>query len=172
MDEQALTDPGTHAIAPGEHMALFTELSSQLAAELVAKLQPADEILNRYGLTTQDFSRLAATPAFKQMLKEAKITWESDMNAQERIRAKAAVIAEESLVVLHQIIHNSELPAPNRMDAIKHASTLADALPRKEGEGGGSNKFTVNIDLSGKDPETGKIVGNKLSIEGDTVDDE
>ncbi len=155
----------------GGDMALFNQLSANLATELVAKLQRPEDIIARYGLSVQEFAKLAKNAVFQKMLRDAKITWESDMNAQERIRAKAAVIAEESLPVLHQIIHNRELPTPNRMDAIKHVNTLADALPRKEGEGSGSNKFTVNIDLSGKDPGTGKMVENKISIEGKTVED-
>lgn len=169
MTDELATAPAPQASAPGRpsvsDMGLFTELSANLAAELAAQLRPAKEVIARYGLSAAEFAKLASTPAFKQMLREAQQTWASDLNAQERIRAKAAVITEEGLLVLHQIIHNTELPAPNRMDAIKHASTLADALPRKDDAGGGGNKFTVNIDLSGKDPGTGKMVENRMTIE-------
>ena len=133
-------------------------LMNKLAAELAAGLSPTKDIAKRYMLTVSQLARLMKDTQFRAMYKEAKTLWESDTNSRQRIRVKAAMALEDSILPIYSIIHNENSPPPAKIDAFKQLAVLADAVPRAD-KGGGQlgDKFSVTINLGDNVPSD-KIV--------------
>lgn len=125
-------------------------LKPELAMELAAKLQPVEVICLRYGLSTHDLQQLLEYPAFRAMVRQAKETWSSDMNAEQRVRAKAALAVEDTIPDLHGIVVDEKVQPRQRSDAWAKLARVAqlDAPPAPGGSGG---QYNLTINLPGSD---------------------
>lgn len=127
---------------------LGSDSDSRLAVELAIQIRPIDEIMESYGLTKAELKEKLANPVFKGMVVEAKKTWESDLSVKERIRLKAAHLVEDSILSVFNIIHDKDNPAPQRLDAFKSLTKVADVeATASSGPGVSGEKFTININL-------------------------
>lgn len=123
--------------------------SANMIMELAAKIQEPKDVLARYGISAEDFKRLSANPQFKSAYREAKVFWESDANAKERITVKASALVEDSLLDLHAIFTNTTNQSA-RLDAFKQLMVLAkiNAGEAKDlNAGAAGTKIVVNIDM-------------------------
>lgn len=128
-------------------------LKPNLAMELAAGLRPAAQIAERYGLTPQDLRELLGYPPFRAMVRDARQTWTNDMNAEQRVRAKAALAVEDTIPDLHGIIVDSSVRPRERNDAFAKLARVAqlDAPPMAGVTG---SNFSVTINLPGGEPIT------------------
>ena len=136
------------------------KISGQLAMDLVAKLKPPAEVLAKYDLTVEQLAALAETPQFRLRLKEAKVAWNSDDNAPERIRQKATTLVEDSLITVYQMIHDDSLSATAKLDSFRTLAKMAGVGGDARTEGSGA-RFSVSIDLGSE---------KSVTIEGSSVD--
>lgn len=140
----AITRP-THLHAPGE------DSSARLALDLAMRLKSAAEVADDYGITAQELAhRLRTDKQFASMVRDLRQQWQSPMNATERVRAKAAVMSEDGLVTLWNVLQNTEVHPGTRLDVHRHLSKLADVEPRPAAGPLGS-RFSVTIMLPGSD---------------------
>lgn len=127
----------------------LSHLSASICAELAAGLADAEGIKDKYELTDSQWKKLAANPAFRNMLKDALEKFSGDMNAGKRIMLKAEILLEDSLPVLDAMIHDKEGSLSNKLDGIKQLTVLAQKGGNRGGEGGGSgNGFDVQIHIN------------------------
>ena len=128
----------------------LSDSDSRLAVELAVQLRPVADILNAYSITRQDLVRKFKDPMFRDMVKQAKTLWSSDLSVKERIRLKSQVLVEDSLLEIFSFIHNKEHAIPARLDAFKQLARVAevDAPDRNKGDTG--SRFTVSINLGDK----------------------
>lgn len=122
-----------------------SDLSAQLAMEIATELCDASTLMKRYGMSGAAFKQLLSTPAFANMVKEAKAKWDGDMNANERIRVKSAIALEDSIIEIHGMIHDKENPSSSRIEAAKTLGKFAKA--DAPDAAAGSVPFVVNINL-------------------------
>lgn len=119
---------------------------SRLAMELASDLTPLPDILRNYALAPAQLKALLATRAFRDMFLEAKSVWRSGGNVRQRVRLKAALLAEDSLLEVFRIVHDAGANTANRLQAFKQIADLTDIAPRKEGPMGGSaDGFSIKI---------------------------
>lgn len=122
-----------------------------LVTELALALNDPREVAESYGLTREAFKALIENPVFVAAYKRRR---EQMMEEGMSLRAKAGMIAEDSLATLRAIFNNVENPISARLDAIKVIIDVAGASGKNKAaqanEGG--NNFTINIDLSGGAP--------------------
>ena len=98
--------------------------------------------------------QLLQEQGFRNMVKQFKSEWLAASNSKERIRLKAAVMAEHNLLVLHDIVNDMELNPNARLEAYKQITALADVQPKKDvAEGGPRFNLTLNFG-DGKQPMT------------------
>lgn len=141
---QQLTRP-SHLPSPG------ADSSARLALEIAMKIKPAAQVADEYGLTPQELAhRLKTDKQLRLQVAEYAAIWNSPMHAKERVRIKAACMAEDALMDVWAILTNGELNPSVRLDAHKHLTKLADVEPRREGAEGGS-RFSVTINLPGRE---------------------
>lgn len=124
-----------------------SDIDSRLAVELAVQLRPVNDILSAYSVTRNGLAVKLKDPMFRDMIKQAKRLWTSDLSVKERIRLKSAMLVEDSLLTVFQVIHDRENAIPAKLDAFKQLARVAevDTPERKNGETG--SRFTVAINL-------------------------
>lgn len=124
-------------------------LSATICAELAAGLADADGIKEKHKLTDAQWGKLKVTPAFRNMLKDALQKLSGDMNAGKRIMMKAEILLEDSLPVLHGVIHNIDGSTQSKIDSIKQLSVLAGKTGKVDAEGNNVGQgFNVSIHIN------------------------
>lgn len=135
----------------------------RLAWEIAAEIAPIPDILKRYDISPVDFKNKLKDPMFRTAIREAKSMWKSDLNVQQRIRVKAAMLVEDSLLDVFAIIKNENMPAASKLDAFEKLTKTADLTPKAgKGDGGGGSSFKINIHLGDSPAQQVIIDGHAL----------
>lgn len=137
----------------------LSHLSATICAELAAGLADVEGIKDKHELSDAQWDRLKATPAFRNMLKDALQKLSGDMNAGKRIMMKAEILLEDSLPVLDRVIHNNDGSTQSKIDSIKQLTILAGKTGKIDGEGFNIGQgFNVSIHINtGEGRETQPI---------------
>jgi len=125
----------------------ITDTDSRLAIELAVQIRPVAEILVHYNLSRAKLVKKLKEPMFRDMVKQAKTLWHSDLNIKERIRLKSQVLIEDSLLSIFQIIHNDSNAIPAKLDAFKQLSKVAEVDTPERSKNEAGSRFTVHINL-------------------------
>lgn len=119
----------------------------RLIWELVSNISPVPDILKRHGLTVPELGAKRKNKIWVAAYHEAKAFWESNANVRERIRQKAGMLLEDSLMDILLIVKDPQMGAVHRLEATKQLGVLSGAAtmkPATPGEGSGF-KLTINI---------------------------
>ena len=130
-------------------------LSAKLAFELAADIHEPKVIIARYGLSEDDMVKLLKNPAFVTMLKEAKKTWSSNLNAAERIQVKSRVALEELVPEFYGVATDETVHVNSRLEAGKLLTKLSgfDNKNSAVEEAGVGKGFSITINI-GNEPVT------------------
>ena len=135
----------------------LSDFDGRLAVELACQISSLPDILKRYRLTRGDLKVKLKDPTFRKMVVESKRAWHSDLSVKERVRLKASVLVEDSILAVYNILHDSENPSASRLDAFKQLARVADVDAPGKSTMEAGEKFTVVINLGDE----------KLVIDGD-----
>ncbi len=124
-----------------------TDVSYELAAELAANLYTTEQVLDRFELEPDQLKHILRTPHFKEVYRNAKIIWCGTDNVKERIRAKSALLLEDSILPIYALIHNESLPAPARIEAFAKLVAIADMQPTRQDAAPSADRFVLNISV-------------------------
>jgi hypothetical protein len=125
----------------------LSDTDSRLAVEVAVQIRPITEVLLAYSLTRSDLVLKLKDPMFRDMVKQAKSVWGSDLSIKERIRLKSQVLIEDSLLAIFSIIHNHENAIPAKLDAFKQLARVAEVDSPDRSSGSEGSRFTVSINL-------------------------
>ena len=132
-----------------------------LARELAMGIYEVEAILERYGLSWDEYARVAALPRFQKLLETTTLEWGSTLNTRERIKVKSLAGVEDGLADLFKAAKDPKETLISRVEALKQARLLA-GLGAAEGDGAGASaaeKFTLTINVGGATTEVGGSVG-------------
>jgi hypothetical protein len=138
----------------------ISDSDSRLAVEIAVQLRPVPEILKQYDLSRKDLVRKLKDPMFRDMVRQAKSLWNSDLSVKERIRLKSQILVEDSILEIFSMVHNRDNAIPARLDAFKQLARVAEVDSPDRSNADTGSRFTVSINL-----------GEKMSpviIEGDS----
>ena len=124
------------------------DIEARVALELAIGIQPVADIIKQFSLTKAQMQQLLQEQGFRNMVKQFKSEWLAASNSKERIRLKAAVMAEHNLLVLHDIVNDMDLNPNARLEAYKQITALADVQPKKDAVESGP-KFNLTLNLGG-----------------------
>lgn len=127
----------------------FSERDARLALELVSGLSSVKDVLDRYGMTELELRQKLATPGFQALLKETRQAWQSDLNARERVKLKAALLVEDSLMSVFRVANDKDVGVTARLDAFKSLAKIASVDEADKQAGGGAGRFVLNINVPG-----------------------
>jgi len=125
----------------------ISDSDSRLAVEIAIQIRPVADILGVYNLSRKDLVRKLKDPMFRDMVKQAKSLWSSDLSVKERIRLKSQVLVEDSMLEIFSILHNRDNAIPARLDAFKQLARVAEVDQPERGKGDSGSRFTVSINL-------------------------
>ena len=125
----------------------LSDTDSRLAVELAVRLRPVPDIIAAYGISAKTLSVKLRDPMFRDMVKQAKSLWNSDLSVKERIRLKSQVLVEDSLLEIFSMVHNQENAVPAKLDAFKQLARVAEVDSPDRGKGDSGSRFTVSINL-------------------------
>lgn len=132
----------------------INDYDARLIADLVANIRLPADVLAQYGISAAEFAMKLKNPAFHRHYQDTARVWNSDMNSQQRVRAKAAFLLEDSLPTLHKIATGAQIPVNAKLGAIEQLtkiSTVAN-VPKEVGAG---EKHSIVINIGeGKQPIT------------------
>jgi len=120
---------------------------SRLAIELAVQLRPVNELLIAYSTTRSELAVKLKDKMFRDMVKQAKRLWASDLSIKERIRLKSQVLVEDSLLSIFSIVHNADNAIPAKLDAFKQLARVAEVDAPERSKGDSGTRFTVEINL-------------------------
>jgi len=124
-----------------------TDTDSRLAVELAVQIRPIPELLQNYGISKKELSRKLKDPLFRDMVRQAKTLWSSDLSIKERIRLKSQVLVEDSLLQIFGIVHNPENAIPAKLDAFKQLARVAEVDSPERSKSDTGSRFIVSINL-------------------------
>ena len=119
--------------------------------ELVAELRKPEEIAAAYGYTPEKLAEKLKTPPFRALVKECRELWSSDSNLKERIKVKAGLLVEDSLLDIFQIVADQTVNPLARNSAF---TSLAKQAGTDNAEAGGGDGFKLTINLPGSSEPT------------------
>ena len=110
---------------------------AQLIWELVAQISaPAA------GLRAKMKDRM-----FRAAYREAQNLWNSDLNAEDRIKVKARAMVEDSLLTVFEILKASDTIPQLKLEAFEKLMKVGDLGPKKEKDGG-TRPFSIVMQFS------------------------
>ncbi len=146
-------------------MTSIESMRPRLAAELALNLMDTKDILMQFSISADVLRSMLADPGFRQMVRGYKQEWLSASNARERTRLKAMLATEEGLETLWAIFRDNEITPGARIDAYKHLTVLADAIPKKDAPDGGP-RFHLTLNLGGDDTTDPVIIESEPDVDG------
>jgi len=133
--------------------------------ELVADIRPREDVIAAFGYTKSTFKDKLRDESFVRLLREAKQLWSADNNVRERIRTKAGMLVEDSLLDIYNIVTDRAVNPSIRNASFQNLARVAsvDSPDKNVSEGSG---FRVIINLpSGEAPV--ELSGHILEHEAD-----
>ena len=125
----------------------ISDSDSRLAVEIAVQLRPVPEILKQYDLSRKDLVRKLKDPMFRDMVRQAKSLWNSDLSVKERIRLKSQILVEDSILEIFSMVHNRDNAIPARLDAFKQLARVAEVDSPDRSNADTGSRFTVSINL-------------------------
>lgn len=118
----------------------------KLAREIAMDLRGLDEILEHHGIDQTAFEKLKRNPYFTKVLTAEVEAWQSAANTGERVRLKAAAMAEEWLPELYKRIIN---PKEDLMKVVKGGELVVKmaGLNAESGQNNPSDKVVITINM-------------------------
>tara|TARA_R110002167_G_scaffold6249_9_gene28571 strand:- start:10590 stop:10913 length:324 start_codon:yes stop_codon:yes gene_type:complete len=101
-------------------------------------------------------------PAFSNIVDNAREIWSSDMNVKERIRTKAALLVEGSLLDMYGLVSDPGVNGAVRNASFVNLAKVAEVDGSGRGSGGDGNGFKLIINLPSQDPITVQAIEGQV----------
>lgn len=123
----------------------LTPWPSNLPRELALEGSSTSEVLQRCGVSDEEYTYWATLPAFRKALSDAaKEVREQGMS----FKILCQGIALDFLPVIDQKLHDNTVPFDKKMDAFKYISKLASLEPKDEKNSDAGKGTMVNIQIN------------------------
>ena len=117
----------------------------RLLLDLALAVDPLEDILTRYSLTSQHYDALMASQTFRREL--ALMVRDVQENGAS-FKAKAKVQAESYLPVLDMLIYDETVAASTKLSAIQSVVRWGDLEPKPTKEEQTTNATQINVNIS------------------------
>jgi hypothetical protein len=119
-----------------------------LAREIAMDIYTVEEILQFTGTTSPEFERIKETPFFNRLLSSELEAWNGALNANERVKVKAAAAVEHFLPELHTRVLDPQENLNAKVEAAKFVAKLAGmGMDRVNVNDAGGDRFSVTINM-------------------------
>jgi hypothetical protein len=116
-----------------------------LTIDMALALDPVEDVLERYGLTTTQWDMLQDNPAFRlDLARTRKELAESGLS----FKRKAATQAEMYLMDMDNLMTDPDVAPGTKVDIFKTCAKLGELEPKKDRPDGEGNAPTVNVQIN------------------------
>lgn len=141
----------------------------RLAREIAVEQVDVPTLLQRFGISGEEWQRISANPRFSALLQQEMEAWNGVLNTHERVKLKAATLMEEWLMEGYARMVD---PA----ESLNAKTELAKLMARLAGMGltgasigdGGSERFSVTINIGERQVKLEQALPSKV-IEGEAA---
>lgn len=146
----------------------LNDSDARLIWELVAEIHTPSAIIARRGLSAADFKAKMKDRMFVAAYREAKSAWKSELNVQQRVKLKAGLLLEDSLMDILLIIKDPLMATTHKLEATKQLGQLSQTINPKPTAVGEGSQFKLTINLGDKKGVTidGIATHQPVAIEG------
>lgn len=121
-----------------------------LAIDIVRNMREVPEVLSTAGISPEEYSKLAETSFFKEMLQQAAIEWEGAENTPDRIKLKSAVLVEQALPELFGTLTDKSEALSGRVELFKTMAKLGGLGNAPVTQASEGQVFRLEINFSDK----------------------
>jgi hypothetical protein len=145
-----------------------------LAREIAMDIMPIETILRTYGINQTQFETIQKLSRFQHLLAQQAEIWQSAMNTNERVKAKAAAALEDWLPELHARLHDRSQTLTAQITGGQLLAKLAGlGLEKAEANTGPGFHLEIHIgDGSTRVVDVTPKVSQPLELEATAHDDE
>lgn len=120
---------------------------SHLAFELAVELRPVADICQQFNIAPADLAaRLRSDAQLRNQIRACRDEWNSSLSAEDRVRIKAAIMAEDGLLDLWRAFSDPDAGPSIRLAIHQHLSKLGNVqTPPLEAQPG--SRFSVSINI-------------------------
>lgn len=124
-----------------------------LVKEIVHDFKELDDILAEYGLTREQYEHLKVNPFFAKILSSETASWQASGNAQERSKAKSAILVEQLLDTFHARLSNRAESLDEVVKGMQVLMKIAGIGERVNqlAENAPKDKFVIQINMGGQE---------------------
>ncbi len=122
-------------------------LALKVAREIAMDLHEIESILKHNHVDTETWNKLQRNIYFQGVLKSAISEWNSALNTAERVKLKSAGLYEEWLEEANRLAHDHAQPLSAKVELMKLIKTTAGIGVGSASMEGGSERFSVTINL-------------------------
>lgn len=123
---------------------------ARLAWELVANISSIGDIMRRHGLSFDDLDAKKREPAFAGLLKQYEKHWNSELSVNQRVALKAALLTEDSLLDVYQIIKNGEASPGQKLEAFGALAKAGEVGVQRKDQAAAGTPVHININVPGQ----------------------
>lgn len=105
-----------------------------------------EDILKHFNIAQDQFQTISKHPEFVRAIAEHRATWNSSLNANERVKAKSATLIEGWLEEAHMRLHDQGESLNHKVEVAKLISRLA-GIGVNNAEVNSAERFSININL-------------------------
>jgi len=117
----------------------------RLILDLALGIEDTRQVLERYGLTDNDYIVLCGSRVFRQ---ELAVTIRDVHENGLPFRAKARVQAEAYLEVINDLVYNETTPATTKLEAIRSTVRWANLEPKEDKSESGNTQAQINVSIN------------------------
>jgi len=138
-----------------------------LARELAMNIHEIPDILKRLNVTPTQWEDIQRDPRFQGYLRDAVVTWQSALNAPERIKVKSLAAIEDWLLAAYGYLHEDKHSLRDKTELAKLVSRLAGVGEKAMAELPAGEKISITINMGDQSVHAEQTAIPKIIEHGD-----
>jgi len=127
-----------------------SQADARLAWEIVSNITPLPDLIRRHQLTFDEYDAKKRDPAFRAMLDQYRKQWNSELTVNQRVMLKAALLTEDSLLDVYEIIKDREASPGQKLEAFGALAKAGEVGAVRKDTGPPAAPVHIVINVPGK----------------------
>lgn len=118
-----------------------------LAREIASDIHPVEDIIQRHGLSREQFENILRNPKFVRLLEDATTAWGDALNTGERIKVKSLSMLEDWLVSAYAMLHADKHSLRDKVELAKLIGRLGGIGEKGILDTSGGERISISINM-------------------------
>lgn len=118
-----------------------------LAREIASDIHPVEDIIQRHGLSREQFENILRNPKFVRLLEDATTAWGDALNTGERIKVKSLSMLEDWLVSAYAMLHADKHSLRDKVELAKLIGRLGGIGEKGIIDTSGGERISISINM-------------------------